>query len=130
MEGRLLPYARPRLSQNGGNIYSPTAQFKRDVQLLMSAQACRNKWVCLPTSVPVRVKIVYSVATCHLRRGSHPAGDVDNLAKTVLDALTGIVYSDDRQVRELRVFKDYGSKTRWIVYVETLEEDEDGEEAR
>lgn len=73
----------------------------------------------------MRVKIVYTVATTHFRKGSHPAGDVDNLSKTVLDALTGIIFHDDRQVRELKIMKSYGSRTRWIVYVEPLNEEDE-----
>lgn len=34
--------------------------------------------------------------------------DVDKLARAVLDALTGIVYVDDSQVSDLRVWKDWG----------------------
>lgn len=38
-------------------------------------------------------------------------GDVDNYAKTILDALNGIAYHDDAQVTDLEVFKRYGYKS-------------------
>jgi len=36
------------------------------------------------------------------------SGDVDKLARLILDALTGIVFADDSHVVELHVSKDYG----------------------
>lgn len=36
-----------------------------------------------------------------------PVGDVDNLAKSILDALHGVAFTDDRQVVELHVKKQY-----------------------
>ena len=39
----------------------------------------------------------------------YPAGmpDIDKLARAALDAMTGVVWSDDAQVSDLRVRKDY-----------------------
>lgn len=36
-------------------------------------------------------------------KAGNPRADVDNVAKPVLDALKGVVYHDDRQVRSMRV---------------------------
>ena len=33
--------------------------------------------------------------------------DLDNIAKTILDALNGVAYKDDKQVQELHVAKKY-----------------------
>jgi Holliday junction resolvase RusA-like endonuclease len=38
-----------------------------------------------------------------------PREDVDNLAKSVLDALTGVAWHDDKQVSCLHVSKQYGT---------------------
>ena len=37
-------------------------------------------------------------------------GDVDNIAKSILDALNGFAYEDDCQVTTLIVTKQYGAK--------------------
>ena len=34
--------------------------------------------------------------------------DTDNIAKSVLDALNGLAYGDDKQIVELKVRKYYG----------------------
>lgn len=41
--------------------------------------------------------------------------DVDNIAKSIMDALNGYYYIDDKQVVLLRVQKLYGEKSRTIV---------------
>jgi crossover junction endodeoxyribonuclease RusA len=38
-----------------------------------------------------------------------PRDDVDNVAKAVLDALTGVAWHDDKQVADLRIVKQYGT---------------------
>jgi len=37
------------------------------------------------------------------------SGDIDKLARAVLDSLTGVLFADDAQVTELVVTKDYGT---------------------
>lgn len=47
-------------------------------------------------------------------------GDADNLAKCILDALSGIVYDDDRQVFPVRIYRARGTKAG-ATYVELRE---------
>jgi len=45
--------------------------------------------------------------------------DCDNIAKAILDAMTGIVWKDDRQVLDLRIIKHLNSEDRLkIIYNE------------
>lgn len=55
-----------------------------------------------PVECPVEVEIV-----CNYTR-AHPTADVDNLAKTVLDAFNKYVFKDDKQVLALHVYKRGG----------------------
>jgi Holliday junction resolvase RusA-like endonuclease len=50
--------------------------------------------------------------TGHRRPAHVDVGDIDNLAKAVLDALTGVVWSDDRQVVSLLAEKFFGEEPR------------------
>ncbi len=48
-------------------------------------------------------------------------GDVDNLAKAVLDAAQGILFDDDKQVCSLHVLKQWAPKGAAGVYVQVRE---------
>ncbi len=63
-----------------------------------------------------------------LRNGAptHPGrnlGDVDNLAKGALDALTGIAWLDDSQVVDLRVSKRWSNIDRMTIAISPWESD-------
>ena len=49
------------------------------------------------------------------RTDSSPVHDVDNVAKAVLDALTGVVFHDDSQVEKLLVTKRQSDRARITV---------------
>ena len=44
-------------------------------------------------------------------------GDIDNVAKSILDALNGFAYEDDCQVVRLTVSKEYGADARAEVWL-------------
>jgi len=46
--------------------------------------------------------------------------DVDNVAKSILDALNGLAYKDDNQVSKLIVDKQYGIENKIIVELEEI----------
>lgn len=86
-----VPKARPRLGVNG-KMYTPreTKEFEELVGW------CTRSVVKKPTEKPVRVNIdVYS----------RTRADIDNIAKAILDGLSGIAFLDDRQVVDLRIRK-------------------------
>lgn len=85
-----IPWRRP--AQSGRRRYTdPTiAAYREEVRWHM----LRGRLVKAPTRERVRVSIVFQTNR----------GDVDNLAKEILDAGTGLAWEDDRQVRELHVY--------------------------
>jgi Holliday junction resolvase RusA-like endonuclease len=54
------------------------------------------------------------------RSGPHPVGDVDNYAKTVLDACSGIIFHDDKQVISMHVQKMYKSEWGFSLWCEPM----------
>jgi len=57
----------------------------------------------------------YEVVIEIQRTPDSPTHDVDNVAKAVLDALTGVVFHDDSQVERLLVTKTEGDRPRICV---------------
>jgi len=86
-----VPKARPRLGANG-RMYTPreTKEFEELIGW------CTRSVVKKPVEKPVKVNIdVYSKTRA----------DLDNIAKAILDGLSGIAFIDDRQVVDLRIRK-------------------------
>lgn len=46
--------------------------------------------------------------------------DIDNIVKSILDALNGVAYRDDTQVVELHVRKQYGERPRVEVLIQPV----------
>jgi Holliday junction resolvase RusA-like endonuclease len=107
--GDPCPAARPRMGQ--GRVYMPKryVEAKEDLQRFLFTDLVKRG---SPRRYegPVRVDLWFSV----LR-----AGDLDNYAKTVLDALNDLVIKDDRQVVDLHARLVAGSPTGVHVVVET-----------
>ena len=86
-----------------------------------------------PFAGPVRValSVRFPRLKSHLRRDGTPrpgapsfvatVPDIDKVARSCLDALSGVVFGDDRQVVELYVRKVYGPVPGVAVEVEELE---------
>jgi Holliday junction resolvase RusA-like endonuclease len=49
--------------------------------------------------------------------------DIDNIAKAILDGMTGVAWDDDKQVVSLRVEKTYSASPRVVVEVWEVKDD-------
>lgn len=113
----LTPKARPRFGK--GRVYTPRSTIKAEV-------AVAQEFIhALPGHRPdgrslFEVRIVTAHRTRHRR-------DVDNLSKTVLDALNGLAWEDDSQVVHLSVQKGLVAQGEWTS-VQLLTYDTDTEE--
>ena len=98
-----VPLARPRVNTTNRGRYLPKhcQQFLDSLRLLLRA-AFHGK----PYEVPLSV-------TLHFYRPRNPAarnyGDIDNLAKAVLDACNGVIWNDDKLIVELHCYKHKGA---------------------
>lgn len=98
---------RYRLDQQGQLIYFTPSQsgkaFEAEVRAALRPEAT---W-------PFRGSIFVAI-TLGLPEGEFRAKDVDNISKSLLDAMTGIVILDDRQVVALFVNKQI-TKSHWFM---------------
>ena len=79
--------------------------YKKDIQRIARAQTD------YPLEGPLRCEIVFFIKRPKTVKSKYPVsrrtGDVDNLAKAVLDCLNGITYADDAQIISLTCSKYY-----------------------
>jgi Holliday junction resolvase RusA-like endonuclease len=119
---------RPRFSTAGGKPRSYTPAVTREYEALIAARAAEAMGGRDPLKTPLRVMIEATMSVplswsktkrqAALDGDVYPSRpDVDNIAKTVLDGMNGVVYEDDAQVTHLKVNKKYaeeGSVTVWL----------------
>lgn len=121
VDGTAVPKQRPRIS--GRRAYTPkrTKDYEERVR-----EAFRSSYYgFVPvfmkgTPVKACIEIIQQIPkswsnskTIKAERGeivpTSRNGDVDNIAKSILDALNGLVYEDDCQVTTLIIHKKYGN---------------------
>jgi len=119
---------RPRFSTAGGKPRSYTPAVTREYEALIAARAAEAMAGRDPLKTPLTVYIYASMSVplswskakrqAALDGDIYPARpDVDNIAKTVLDGMQGVVFENDSQVTYLKVTKKYteeGMVTVWI----------------
>lgn len=112
--GRPVPQARPRVTRNGSHTYTPKRS--ADAQKHVAGIALDARMTAgygLVEDGPVEVRMyayfAYPVNTPkkHLVDQQPYTGkpDVENVAKMVMDACTGILWRDDSQVTALTISK-------------------------
>ena len=97
---------RPRFTANG-HVYTPDAQAEHERAI---RRAWMDRWGMEPVSskCPVAVIVSFSKPLPKSVRQPRPwiiKPDIDNLAKSVLDALNGVAYADDAQIVKLQAVK-------------------------
>jgi Holliday junction resolvase RusA-like endonuclease len=103
--GEPVAKARPRVCRVRG--FARTFTPARTVRFEQHVRNCAMLADVKPLSGPIEARLVFwfeCPATAHSKRTPRPAEpkitppDVDNAAKSVLDALNGVAYADDKQV--------------------------------
>lgn len=131
VEGDPVPKARPRIVRIGKGVraYTPskTVNYEQLVGLrAMQAMRAAGKVVTLAgVAVTLAVAVVPPASWGKRKTAQAIAGeilptakpDIDNVAKSVLDGLNGIVYQDDKQVIELTVRKHYAATAAVQVHI-------------
>jgi len=123
--GDAVPQPRAR-STRGGRMYTPAGRvgpFKQAVGLLVTAAARRARWKPVEgLAYIVDIQAVFGRPPSHLAAGGglrtkaprwpgHNCGDVDNLEKAILDAITATpAWGDDTQVVDGRCRKRYAER--------------------
>lgn len=126
VHGDPVPQPRPRVSTRGGfgRAYTPTQHPIHAYRRAIAFEAAKAGATPVTASVNVVIDAVFARPKSHCNKSglkadapALPRCDVDNVAKAVLDALTGVTWEDDTQVARLVVEKSYGTEGRTTVRI-------------
>lgn len=107
-----VPMERPRVFSGRAVTPKRSREFMNTCKDYISAQY-KNKILDKPLKVDLHI-FKKKIPT------SRQYGDVDNIAKSILDSMTGIVYKDDSLVVELSVKKYYSSSAGIIITLDII----------
>lgn len=132
--GEPCAQGRPRFTKIGGHVkaYDPakSRSYKAFVKYIVADEAQKQGWLYteLPISVEVKAYLPIAASKPKKFKAAALAGaekptkkpDVDNLFKTVTDAMSGILYKDDKQITKAVIEKAYSNEPRLEVEIEVL----------
>jgi Holliday junction resolvase len=116
--GEPVPQPRARVSTRGGfaRAYVPRQHPVHAYREGIAVTAKAAGSTITKEAVSVTILALFARPKSHLNKSGLkktapllPREDVDNLAKAVLDALTGVAWHDDKQVASLQIVKAYGT---------------------
>lgn len=128
VEGAAVPQARPRFKHVGNTVQTYDSQKCREYKKLVALRAKEAMGDRGTTMEPVLVMIdcrfeppismpKYKREAAIDKGWQTTRNDVDNLAKSILDGATGIIWDDDSQVVGLIVTKRYADESKTVVTV-------------
>lgn len=118
--GEAIGKGRPRVSRRGGYVhtYTPerTRRFEENIKFEYLAHSCerpytRDKSLYADIKIGVGIPRSYSKKDREnaingiLRPSKKP--DIDNIIKSIMDALNGLAYEDDSQIVQIHAIKEY-----------------------
>ena len=121
VNGAAVPKQRPRIS--GRRAYTPKRTKDYEERVLDAFRSSyKGFYPAFGKDVPVRIciSVIQEIPKSWSKKKRAQAesgeivplsrnGDVDNIAKSILDALNGFAYEDDCQVTTLIITKQYGA---------------------
>lgn len=132
--GEPCAQGRPRFTRNGGFVkaYDPekSRNYKAYVKYIASQEVKDTGWKVTDEPIEVKIDAFMQIPKSKPKKFQRAAiegsirptkkPDVDNLFKAVTDALSGIVYADDKQIVKAAQSKWYAEEPRMEVSVKVL----------
>lgn len=121
IDGDPVPKGRPKFTNRAGfmRTYTPKQTVEYELLVRQAAKAAMGPTDLLETPVGVYLYIRLPIPETYTKKRKEAClsgqekptkrPDIDNLAKSILDGMTGIVWKDDCQIVSLHVTKVYSS---------------------
>ncbi|NBW15410.1 MAG: RusA family crossover junction endodeoxyribonuclease [Caulobacteraceae bacterium] len=126
VEGDPVPQPRARITTRGGygHAYTPDRHPVHAYRKAIALAAANAGATPKAEPVCVEIEAVFQRPKSHRTKTgvkvtapAMPRPDCDNIAKSVLDSLTGVAWRDDTLVRRLVIEKSYGPTARTTVRI-------------
>ena len=135
VEGKAVPQPRPRVvrmrnGQTRAYNSEKSVVYKRIVKAAALSELNKQRLTMTDRPLAMRLTFVFTppksytkkkleaVKSGELRYTKHK--DLDNLAKSVMDALNNVVYKDDSQIVTLCANKEYGHTDHVLITIEEV----------
>jgi crossover junction endodeoxyribonuclease RusA len=119
VDGPPKPKGRPRFTKYG-HPYTPKTTKDYEQTVRVAAMAALTKWRMENNSEHWNASGPFSLSV-FLFFGDRRKRDIDNVLKSISDALNKLLYDDDHQLDEISAFRDYdGRSPRAVVTVRRL----------
>jgi Holliday junction resolvase RusA-like endonuclease len=108
---RPKPAPRPRVTRNGTYNNEDYTEWKNGLKLLAKTRF-KNP---ITTPVSMKIEFFYEIPKSWSKKKKENAKwhtskpDIDNLVKSILDALNGVAFNDDSQVCMIQARKQYAA---------------------
>ena len=115
--GKPLPKGRPRVVNGKAYTDPKTRGYETFLKMVMRDHASGFRWKIPSGDVFVKIS---------LRFGSKIHGDLDNCAKSILDAANGVLFRDDKSVRILHIQREWATEDHpegLTIYIDELPDD-------
>lgn len=127
LDGEPVAKARPRMTRSG-HVYTPDKTTKAENAIRRAWQEKRGEMIEGPVAVSIvfmlKMPVNWSKAKKLMAQDQEvlpcKKPDVDNLVKTVMDALNELAWNDDKQVVELSARKVYASNPGTVIRVREI----------
>ena len=126
--GKIVGKERPRVNMYSGMVYTPGKTKDYETLIQQSFKIKYKNFMQLEGRISVEI-IAYLAIPKSAKKSEIPKmldneisptkkPDVDNITKSVLDAMNNFVFKDDNQVSKVAVEKRYGNIEKIVVKVE------------
>ena len=129
--GRPVPKGRPRVTRHGTYTPKSTQEYEKAVRTAWQNQSGKDFPADTPLAVFVYAHFEIPMSFSKKRRRAlegtphtQQRGDLDNVVKSVLDALNGAAFPDDAAVCAVFAFKDFRAEpSTQVIIMEYNKED-------
>lgn len=132
--GEPCAQGRPRFSTQNGYFRAidpeKSRNYKSFVKYIATDEAKKQGWMYTELPLHVEVKAYLPIATSKSKKFKAAAlageerptkkPDIDNIFKTVTDAMSSILYKDDKQIVSATISKYYSDEPRLEVHIEII----------